>query len=385
MNITLFYHSLKSDWNHGNAHFLRGIVWELQNRGHNVTVYEPRNAWSLQNLRQHAPDALKAFRRAYPTLASRTYTPATANLNKLLANADLVIVHEWSDPDLVARIGQHRRRSGRYTLLLHDTHHRAVTAPHEMARYDLSHYHAVLAFGNVLRDLYLKRRWTARAFTWHEAADTRIFRPLANQPTEGDLVWVGNWGDNERTAELHEFLLNPVRQLALKARIHGVRYPADALKALRRANITYGDYLPNFAAPQTFARYKVTVHVPRRPYVAALPGIPTIRVFEALACGIPLVCAPWHDAENLFTPGQDYLLAPDSAAMTAHLRKLVNEPQYARQLAAHGHRTILSRHTCAHRVDELLNIVAELQSESRQPAAAAPPPPTRRRKPALSA
>ena len=49
------------------------------------------------------------------------------------------------------------------------------------------------------------------------------------------------------------------------------------------------------------------MHVPRGPYAEALPGIPTIRVFEALACGIPLVSAPWDDCEGLFQPGRDYL------------------------------------------------------------------------------
>lgn len=52
-----------------------------------------------------------------------------------------------------------------------------------------------------------------------------------------------------------------------------------------------------------FAQFKVTIHVPRRPYTQALPGIPTIRLFEALACGIPLIGAPWDDVEGLFTPG----------------------------------------------------------------------------------
>ncbi len=50
MKIVLFYHSLLSDWNHGNAHFLRGIVQELKVRGHEVLVFEPENAWSRQNL-----------------------------------------------------------------------------------------------------------------------------------------------------------------------------------------------------------------------------------------------------------------------------------------------------------------------------------------------
>src|SRR5205085_3766353 len=130
------------------------------------------------------------------------------------------------------------------------------------------------------------------------------------------LVWIGNWGDDERTAELHEFLLEPVQSLQLKARVYGVRYPQHALDALASAGIEYGNWLANYEAPSVFSRFKFTVHVPRRPYVKALPGIPTIRVFEALACGIPLVCSPWQDVEELFTAGQDYLVARDGEQMT---------------------------------------------------------------------
>jgi spore maturation protein CgeB len=109
-----------------------------------------------------------------------------------------------------------------------------------------------------------------------------------------------------------------------------------------------------------------TVHVPRRYYANALPGIPTIRVFEALACGIPLLSAPWDDSEALFRPGQDYLVAKDGHIMHHHLRALVQDPGLRASLAASGLETIRSRHTCAHRVSELLRIVAQL----RAPAAA---------------
>ncbi|HYH47259.1 MAG TPA: glycosyltransferase, partial [Thermoanaerobaculia bacterium] len=124
--------------------------------------------------------------------------------------------------------------------------------------------------------------------------------------------------------------------------------------------VEYRGWLPNFAVPRTFARFGVTVHVPRRPYAAALPGIPTIRPFEALACGIPLVSAPWEDVEGLFEPGRDFLVARDGAEMKRHLRDLLNDPARAAEIAAHGRRTILDRHTCAHRVDELLAIYREL-------------------------
>jgi spore maturation protein CgeB len=97
-----------------------------------------------------------------------------------------------------------------------------------------------------------------------------------------------------------------------------------------------------------------------------LPGIPTIRVFEALACGIPLVSAPWHDAEGLFSPGEDFLVARDGDEMRRHLEALLADPDRAAALAERGRRTVLARHTCAHRVDELLAIAGgELGLDTR--------------------
>jgi spore maturation protein CgeB len=361
MKIVLFYHSLLSDWNHGNAHFLRGVTSELLARGHDAQVFEPRDAWSLQNLlKEHGQPAVESFHAAYPTLSSTQYDLETLDLDAVLAGADLVVVHEWNDHTLVERIGQHRARNGHYRLLFHDTHHRAVTERESMAAYDLRHYDGVLAFGNVIRDLYLQEGWTQRAWTWHEAADTRVFHPIENAQPEGDLVWVGNWGDEERTRELHEFLLQPVKALGLKARVYGVRYPDHALKALQDAGIEYAGWLPNYEAPRVFASFKVTVHVPRRPYVEALPGIPTIRPFEALACGIPLICAPWNDAESLFSRGEDFLTARDGDEMKAQLQTVLHDSNRRQALIEHGRATILARHTCAHRVDELLHIYTQL-------------------------
>jgi spore maturation protein CgeB len=356
MKFALFYHSLISDWNHGNAHFLRGIVRELLERGHSVRVFEPADAWSAVNLvRDHGEAAIAAFHAAYPGLESVRYHQL--DLDEALAGCDVAIVHEWNDPALVGRVGEHRARN-RYKLLFHDTHHRMVTAPAEMARYDLAHYDGVLAFGRVIRDLY-RARGIASSWTWHEAADTRTFHPH-EAARDGDLVWIGNWGDDERTRELHAMLIAPVRELGLRARVHGVRYPDDAKAALADAGITYGGWLPNFHVPAVFARHAVTVHVPRRPYVEALPGIPTIRPFEALACGIPLVSAPWHDAEGLFTAGEDYLVARDTAEMVRQLRAVLSDRGLAAALAEHGRATILARHTCGHRVDELFSILQEL-------------------------
>jgi spore maturation protein CgeB len=360
MRVVMFCHSLLSDWNHGNAHFLRGVGAELIAQGHEFSAFEPRDAWSVRNLtRDHGTAPLDRFRQHYPMLRPQRYDPATLDIDAALDGADVVIVHEWNEPDIVARIGRARASGGRFHLLFHDTHHRAATAPHEMARYDLRDYDGVLAFGAAVRDLYLERGWTGHAWVWHEAADTRLFRPLppdTNRGAGGDVVWIGNWGDDERTDELRDFFIEPVRDLGLRAAVHGVRYPDDALALLARSRIAYRCWLPNFDVPAVYARFRATVHVPRAPYRRALAGIPTIRPFEALACGIPLVSAPWDDVEQLFRAGADYLVARTGAEMRRQLRDVLRDAALAAALADSGRRTILERHTCAHRVAELFDI-----------------------------
>jgi spore maturation protein CgeB len=213
MRIVMFYHSLISDWNHGNAHFLRGVATDLISRGHEVLVYEPENSWSVENLLMEKGRApLRAFSKAYPLLSSTRYRLDKLDVSEALDGADLVIVHEWNDRRLVKKIGEHRARCRRnpYTLLFHDTHHRSVTVREELSRYDLSAYDGVLAFGGVIRDIYLQEKWTQRAWVWHEAADSRVFRALPRKSFDGDLVWIGYWGDDERSAELNEFLIRPV-------------------------------------------------------------------------------------------------------------------------------------------------------------------------------
>ncbi|WP_420140088.1 CgeB family protein [Sphingomonas sp.] len=369
MNIVYFTHSLASCWNHGNAHFLRGVLRELIARGHRVGSLEPASNWSLANLlADHGEAGLSPFRHAYPELRSESYQPE-ADRAAMVDGADLVIMHEWNDPALVAEIGRMRSAGGRFTLLFHDTHHRAVSDPDAIRAFDLSGYDGILAFGETLSDVYRRWGWGDRVWTWHEAADTRLFHPPTQEGRRSGLVWIGNWGDGERTQELEEYLFRPAQAVGLPLDIYGVRYPDEAREALARYGIAYHGWAPNARAPEIFAQHLATVHVPRRYYSTILPGIPTIRMFEALACGIPLVSAPWEDSEGLFRGGRDYLIARDGAAMAAHLRALREDAALRASLVASGLETVRARHTCAHRVDELLAIVARLRAPNLETAA----------------
>jgi spore maturation protein CgeB len=159
----------------------------------------------------------------------------------------------------------------------------------------------------------------------------------------------------------------PVARLGIDARVHGVRYPAKAVQSLASYGIDFAGWLPNHRVAEAFASARLTIHVPRRAYVKGLPGIPTIRVFEALACGIPLISAPWPDSEGLFPEGS-YLTAKDSDAMTAAISLVLRDRDLADELRLRGLRAIERQHSCAHRTAQLLDIVASL----RCPAPGAP-------------
>ena len=462
MEMRIFAHSWLSDWNHGNAHFLRGLARALVRRGHRLRLYEPLATpwgdWSLSHLIQCEPlramAAIQQFRSAYPELdvrffvppqAERTAAPLRANgwhaaaarlaesghgaagafrpnlgtqaagalssalgamqsgsgealprpwletvstggapggspawpggnglsafadpdapvqslcrqLEDEVRGADVVIVHEWNAPELTEALLQLRHRH-RFLLLLHDTHHRAASQPAELARLPLHQLDGVLVFGESLRRLYERQFGLKRLFVFHEAADVEQFRPDPAQPQAWDLVWIGNWGDDERTQEIEEYLLRPARRLQPRpVLVHGVRYPPPAVRQLEHAGIRYGGYLPNLQAPAVYAASRLTLHIPRSPYRDGLAGIPTIRVFEALACGCPLVTSPWQDEEGLFKAGRDFLVASNGREMTALLLDLLDSDTWRRQLAERGRATILERHTCAHRARQLEEI-----------------------------
>lgn len=366
LKICIFVHSWISDWNHGNAHFLRGLASELVGMGHDVRCYEPLHSWSISNLFLEGLDqvsnAFLTFHKAFPMLDVRFYEPDDhfkRFAERELQDADLVIVHEWNSSSVARAIGD-LRSTFRFKALFHDTHHRAYTSPGEIARFPLDSFDGVLAFGEAIRRIYIHGFNVRKAWNFHEAADVSRFKPMSAEK-DTDVVWVGNWGDEERRRELEEFLIAPASQLrGRKVAVHGVRYPVETRTRLGEAGIEYRGYLPNLDAPKVYARSLLTLHVPRKFYSNGLSGVPTIRVFEALACGIPLLCSPWADTEGLFRPGQDYICVADGRAMQAEIRHLLADERARQQIAANGLETIRKRHTCRHRALELLDIYEEL-------------------------
>ena len=151
-----------------------------------------------------------------------------------LRGAQVVILHEWNPPALAALLLQLRAEL-HYRLLFHDTHHRASSSPESFTELRLEEFDGIIAFGEALHRIYVDRFHLRRVWTLHEGADTTVFRPIAGQEKEQDVVWIGNWGEDERSAEIREFLLRackPSFPTAESHQVFGVRYPEPALAAL---------------------------------------------------------------------------------------------------------------------------------------------------------
>ena len=360
MKIAFLGHSIVSDWNHGNAHFFRGLIKELHRRGHPVTFFEPRHAWSRENLEaeRNGKGILGSFAERFPFVTARLYDDAT-DWTATLAPFDAVLVHEWTDTALVRDLAYVARRLP-CPVLCYDTHHRPATEPEAIRPRELPRFDGVIAFGGSLRDIFVRDFGTdpARTFVLHEAADAEEFAPMPRVDKVRDLVFVGNWSE-DRAAEMETYFFAPQ---GLSKSLWGVLYPEEIRKKMPARGVRYGGYLPNTEVPRVFAESRLVAHIHRGPYNRFLPGIPTIRMFEALACGACLVSTPWDDAEQLFREG-DYVLLPAGSPETT-FRALLADDALRAAYGRRGRETILARHTCGHRAEELIAILSQPLKEA---------------------
>ncbi|HEV7664645.1 MAG TPA: glycosyltransferase, partial [Chloroflexota bacterium] len=267
------------------------------------------------------------------------------------------VVHEWNEPSVINLLGRLSRELGRRALF-HDTHYRVILDDDYRAQLGLKCYADILAFSPSVAAGYTRLGFD-RVHVIHEAADTTVFSPQPAEKTT-DVVFVGNYGDGDRSAELEDFVFGPRLELPrLSFDVYGVRYPEAVLERFRGPlDISYRGWVPNRDVARVYSAARLVLHIPRRQYVDTLPGTPTIRVFEALASGACLISLPWDDTDHLFTAGDDYAVAHSPAEMRDLIAWLAADSTARSCFGQHGYQTILARHTCGHRADELLAILA---------------------------
>ena len=361
MRVVLFCHSLLSDWNHGNAHFLRGVVSELVARGHEVRVFEPQGRVERAEPRRR-PRRGGARRRA-PRVSRPSSPSATTRARSTSTRRSPAPISCWctsgtSRSSCAAHRRAPRARRRRLPLLFHDTHHRSATDPARDAPLRPPRYDGVLAFGGVVRDLYLQRGWARRAFVWHEAADTA---PVRAPPRRA-----------RRARPRVDRQLGRRASAARSSRSScSARCASSALapRVLRRPLSRGGARRPSRARASRYRR--LAPEPPRRRRLraraaspctsrggrtrSALPGSRRSAPSRRSPAASRSCSAPWERRGGALRararlPGRARRRRDDAAPRWA-LRTDRRRPlPWPRGACA----TVLARHTCAHRVDELL-------------------------------
>lgn len=333
--------SITSSWGNGHATTYRALVRALAERGHEVLFLERDVPWYAENRDDHAPAGARTeLYGGRDELADR--------FARDVREADAVVVGSYVPEG--ARVVDWVLATARGVRAFYDIDTpvtlRALAdggtdylAPWQPSRFDV---YFSFTGGPMLGEL--ASRWgVARPTPLYCGVDPDAHRP-AEAPPRFDLGYLGTFAADRQRA-LDELLIEPARRdPRLAAVLAGPQYPADLALP---ANVARVDHVAPRDHAAFYAAQRLTVNVTRRDMVRAGHS-PSVRLFEAAACGTPVVSDRWPGLEAIFAPGREILVADHAADVLAALARPPGE------LAAIGRaaRTrVLAEHTAAHRAE----------------------------------
>ncbi|MDI6853038.1 MAG: glycosyltransferase [Deltaproteobacteria bacterium] len=350
MNLVILGLSITSSWGNGHATTYRALVRELDAQGHQVLFLERDRPWyaAARDL-PHPPWGKTILYDGLPELQER-FAPAVAAADLVIMGSYVpegVAVGEWLlktaqgvrafyDIDTPVTLAKLRRQDYEYI------------APHLIGQFDL-----YLSFtgGPVLDEL--ERIYGARrARPLYCSFDPSVYYPEQHDLSI-DLGYLGTYSD-DRQPGLERLLIQPARTWpAGSFAVAGPQYPASINWP---ENLLRIEHLPPAEHRSFYCRQRFTLNITRAEMVRT-GYAPSVRLFEAAACGVPVISDYWAGLETFFCPGKELLVANSTEESLSYLLEM---PEAERQrLGERARDRVLREHTAAHRVQELETYLAE--------------------------
>ena len=348
--------SVTSSWGNGHATNYRGLMKALVERGHTVTFLERDVEWyAAHRDLPHPPYGRTHLYGSVDELRDRHADE--------VADADLVVVGSYV-PDGI-EVGAWVTAVATGVTAFYDIDTPVTLAALEdgtcaylsaelVGRFDL---YLSFTAGPTLQ--VLERRWGARsAQAFHCMVDPDAYTPL-DEPERWVLGYLGTYSSDRQPA-LDRLLIEPARRLAGQTfAVAGPQYPAVETWP---ANVEHIDHLPPAEHAGFYGAQRFTLNVTRADMVRAGHS-PSVRLFEAAACGVPVISDRWAGIEDYFVPGREILLADTTADVVALLAGTDDEER--RRIGAAARRRVLAAHTADHRVQELERHVHAVRAAAR--------------------
>jgi spore maturation protein CgeB len=349
MKLVILGLSITSAWGNGHATTYRGLVREFSRRGHDVLFLERDQPWYAENRDMPVPGFCR-------TALYRDLAELQARFEREIAEADAVIVGSYV-PDGVAA-GRWVTEIASGTTAFYDidtpvTVAKLEAGDHEYLAPDLiPRFDLYLSFtGGPMLERLEREYGSPRACALYCSVDPALYFPQKTS-VRWDLGYLGTYS-TDRQPTLEELLLAPAREWSAgRFVVAGPQYPATITwpRNVERVEHLSPDKHRDFYNSQRF-----TLNVTRADMIRAGYS-PSVRLFEAAACGTPIISDEWQGIETLFEPGHEILLAHSAEEVSAIVRETSEAERV--QIGQRARARVLQEHTAAHRAAELESLLA---------------------------
>jgi spore maturation protein CgeB len=353
LNIVILGLSITSSWGNGHATTYRGLAQELQKRGHRVTFLERDLEWYASN--RDLPNPPYCQTHLYGSLAE-----LESDFLTTIKSADVVIVGSYV-LDGVA-VGEWVTRSAQGVTCFYDIDTPVTLASLERGRKDyisreiIGRYDLYLSFTGGPTLKRLENEFGAqRARPLYCSVDPNLYFP-ETQPIRWELGYLGTYSP-DRQPTLQRLLIDAARQwAAAKFVVAGPQYPSTLEWP---GNVERVVHLPPIEHRAFYNRQRYTLNITRADMIKA-GWSPSVRLFEAAACGTPIVSDYWDGLGSFFETGEEILIAKTGQDTLRYLREIPEDERL--EISNRARKRVLAQHTAAHRALEFESYVAELRS-----------------------
>jgi len=342
LNIVIFGLSITSSWGNGHATTFRGLVKALHHRGHSITFFEKDVPWYADNRDLPSPPFCE-------TILYRNLQEVDAHSDRL-ERADLVIIGSFV-PDSRALLDR-ARHCGNACLAFYDIDTPVTMAKLERGDYEYLHPDTIPEF-----DLYLsftggpcldrlERHWGARwAQPLYCSVDPDLYYP-ESQALDYALGYLGTYSDDRQPTVEKLLMASAQRMPDARFCVAGAQYPEDVNWP---GNVEHIQHIPPSQHRAFYNRQRFTLNVTRRDMIA-MGYSPSVRLFEAGACGTAVISDYWGGLDSFFTIGEEILVAQNTEEA---LELLAMDDLNRRAIGERMRRKVLEQHTANHRAKEL--------------------------------